>query len=468
MNFEEIYKSATSPLKIEFLDLMIADNKKLEKQFIEFWKKSVTADKEKIAQPMSFASLVEDYKVSYLSDLEGIDLEPNWDDCNDGSHYRAEWEIVQDQIDEQIEEIFEDIKLELLNLVLLQDVEQLLAAFIGLYNACKQAYIEDEDTAYEDINYELINQFKRLVALFTEKIDSLTFDDHKSIDTIKEFFNYLDEYHEQENSFITLFEPLLLAFAKVTKQAKVFLKILSSSMVLPKDVPQLNIKLLQFSTDGNEWIDAALGLYENNDGVAIQLLEYYFTNDSKKYVELAKELFEKHNYIWSRYLDDKVSIEQDKDLFFIVIKELAIAQSSISHYLKIRDLFDENSFNLFCEDLEGKKIFLVEILTYEKKYETIKLIVKQVSDSDWDFDKIIKPILNIYPDFCFATITKRLNNKIQHERGRGYYIAMAETLLLAKQSKGFETQNHALMLQLYNHKPNLPALKDEFRGLGLV
>jgi len=468
MDFKEIYKSASSQLKIGFLDLLIAGNRKLEKQFIEFWGKSVTPNKEELAQPMSFKSYVEQYKDSYLSDLESIELEPSWDNCNNGSYYRDEWEIVQDEGDEQIEEIFKDIKSELLNLVLLQDVELFLAAFVGLYEACKQADIEDEYVAYEDVNNELISQFALIVTLFANKIDDLTFDKNKSIEAINEFFNYLDEYPEQENSFIALFEPLLLAFAKVSKQAKVFLKILLSSKILPTDVPQLNIKLLQLSADDNGWIDVALGLYENNDGVAIQLLEYYITNDSNKYVELAKELFEKHNYIWSRYLEDKVSIEQDKELFFLVIKELAISKNSISHYLKIRDLFDKNSFNLLCEDLKNKKVFLVEILTYEKKYETIKLIVKQVRDNELDFDKVISPILNIYPDFCFDTITKRLNNKIHHERGRGYYIDMAKTLLLANQIKGFEKQSHNLMLQLYNHKPNLSALKDEFRGMGLV
>lgn len=468
MNFEEIYKSATSQLKIGFLDLLIVDNKGFEDKFVEFWKKSVAPQKEIIEQPMSFPSLVEDYKSEYLSDLEDIDLTPNWDDCNDGSYYRDLWEIVQEAGDEQIEEIMKDVKSELLNLILLQDVEGFVAAVIGLYQACTEVEIYDEHCAYEDINNELLNQFALIITLFADKIDDLTFNNHKSIETINEFFNYLDENQSQENSFVHLFEPLLLAFAKVTKHAKVFLKILSSSNVLQEDVPQLNIKLLQLSADDNGWIDVALSLYENNDGVAIQLLEYYITNDIKKYIELAKELFEKDSFIWSMYLEDKVSIEQDKDLFFIVIKELTISKNSISHYLKIRDLFDENSFNLLCEDLEDDSVFLVEILTYEKKYEAIKQIVKIVEDWESDFDKIIKPILNIYPDFCFATITKRLNNKIQHERGRDYYKTMAETLLLANQIKGFEKQSHELMLQLYNHKPNLPALKDEFREAGLV
>jgi len=468
MNFKEIYKSTNSELKIKFLDLLIAENKKLENKFIEFWKESVAPKIEKSQLPISFTKSVEKYKNNYLADLENIDLEPNWDDCNCGSYYRDEWEIAQDEGDNQIEEIFEDVKSELLDLVLSQDIEIFIAAVFGLYEACKQAEIYDKHYAYEDINGELLNQFASLVVTFSEKIDNAAFNDNKTIEAINEFFNYLDANRTQENSFINLFEPLLLAFATTTNQAQAFLDILVNSKVHQEDIPQLTIKLMQNSFNDNRWIDVALSLYKDNDGVAINLLEYYYTNNSNKFVVLAKELLANKYHNWSKYLEDKVSIKQNKELFFIVIKNLTISESSINHYIKIRDLFDKESFKLFSQELKYKMPFLVEILTYEKDYEAIKLIAKQTKDNDVYFDKIIEPILNIYPDFCFATIKKRLNNKIEHERGRDNYIAMAKTLLLSNNIKGFQKQSHELMMQLYNNKPNLPALRDEFRRAGLM
>ncbi|RLD56325.1 MAG: hypothetical protein DRJ01_15380 [Bacteroidetes bacterium] len=133
----------------------------------------------------------------------------------------------------------------------------------------------------------------------------------------------------------------------------------------------------------------------------------------------------------------------------MVIKNLNISESSINHYIKIRDLFDKESFKLLSQELKYKITFLVEILTYEKDYEAIKLIVKQTKYNDSDFNRIIEPILNIYPDFCFATIKKRLNNKIEHERGRDNYIAIAKTLLLSNNIKGFQKQSHELMLKSF-------------------
>ncbi|RLD56324.1 MAG: hypothetical protein DRJ01_15375 [Bacteroidetes bacterium] len=110
------------------MDLLIADNKKLENKFIEFWKESVAPKIEKSELRISFAEAVKKYKNNYQTDLENIDLESNWDDCNCGSYYRDKWEIAQDEGDKQIEEIFEDLKSELLNLVLSQDIEIFMAA----------------------------------------------------------------------------------------------------------------------------------------------------------------------------------------------------------------------------------------------------------------------------------------------------------------------------------------------------
>jgi len=48
------------------------------------------------------------------------------------------------------------------------------------------------------------------------------------------------------------------------------------------------------------------------------------------------------------------------------------------------------------------------------------------------------------------------------------YEDIVGKLQLAQKIPGFELQTKELILQLYNHKPNLPALKDEFRIGGLV
>ena len=468
MNFKEIYKSATDDLKKEFLDLLVVGNKEREKQFIEFWKKTVSPKKDKVLLSRPFASLVEKNKEIYLSVFESIDLQPDFDSCHNSSYYRDDWEIVQDEGGEQIDTIFEDIKAELLDLFLLQDIESFISTFVGLNEACVLAEIEDEYYAYEDVNDELINQFGILTAVFSEKIDSNSFDEDSFMAIIKALFDYIEWNPAQEAVSVELFEPLLLAFAGITKQAKKFFEILNNSTVKQEDVPQLWVKLLQLSFEDNRWIGVALNQYQDNKGIAIQLLEYYYEHSTVEFVLLAKELLVEGGYKWPVYLEDKVSVQQDKDLYFRVFKALAISQSSLNHYLKIRDLFDAESFALFSQELRYNKLFLVEILEYEKDYEAIKLLVKQTEDGDGDFDKLIKPILNIYPDFCFNAIRDRLNRKIKKERGRDYYYNMAVTLLLTKQIKGYHQQYQNLILKLYNYKPNLPALKDEFRKLGLM
>jgi len=61
--------------------------------------------------------------------------------------------------------------------------------------------------------------------------------------------------------------------------------------------------------------------------------------------------------------------------------------------------------------------FLVEIYETESQFEKIKQVVHDNTDL-WDFNAIILPILNIYPDFCFNTIKKVVTAKLRNGRGR--------------------------------------------------
>ena len=53
--------------------------------------------------------------------------------------------------------------------------------------------------------------------------------------------------------------------------------------------------------------------------------------------------------------------------------------------------------------------------------------------------------------------------QIEKQRGRDAYSTIASWLTQAKKIVKFESQTRDLIKNLYNHKPNLPALKDEFK-----
>jgi hypothetical protein len=74
----------------------------------------------------------------------------------------------------------------------------------------------------------------------------------------------------------------------------------------------------------------------------------------------------------------------------------------------------------------------------------------------------------VYPEFCFNQISSKARRTIETERGRSVYQRVVKWLKLADAIPGYKTQNRILVRELYNHKPNLPALRDELRQGGLI
>jgi hypothetical protein len=95
-------------------------------------------------------------------------------------------------------------------------------------------------------------------------------------------------------------------------------------------------------------------------------------------------------------------------------------------------------------------------------------LVTDHHSTNHDYEKIIRPILQEFPEFCFENIKNRATQTIENERGRHIYQRIASWLKLLQQIPGFKNEKIQLIMQLYNHKPNLPALKDEMRKAGLV
>jgi hypothetical protein len=232
-------------------------------------------------------------------------------------------------------------------------------------------------------------------------------------------------------------------------------------------LPELVLLLNKKSGNTEAWLQSAEQFYRNNATVAKQLLEYYFEADKDLFIKTARELFHYDNYLWAGFLQQYVSPQLDENLFVCVFRQLTIHKSEIEYYNKIRDYLSEAGLTDLLNELKYNKAFIVKILEVEERYEEIKTLVEQNPD-DWQYADIIVPILTIYPDFCFRHIINRVEGTLENNRGRSVYERIVSWLLLTQRIPGFDIEKRELINKIYNHKPNLPALKDEMRKAGLV
>jgi hypothetical protein len=150
-----------------------------------------------------------------------------------------------------------------------------------------------------------------------------------------------------------------------------------------------------------------------------------------------------------------------------VYYQLTVDQREIEHYRKIQEYLSAAEIDQLLDEIEGLTAFKVQVLDAEERYEEIRVIV-ETSNDNYEYASLIQPILKVFPEFCFRHIAAKATKTAKTRRGRDIYQLIVEWLKLAKEIPGFTTESQNLARALYNHKPTLPALRDEMRRGGVA
>lgn len=467
MNFNEIYNNTGEQLKLKFLDAITRHNTGLQQEFLNF-----VDEGKKVPMGMAygeFIQLVHNAQKEFITKFESIDLEnPDWDIyVPPHGGYVEEWEAYQYASEQEIEEIFGQFESEAIDQILKQQVTELLASLIGMYEATQDAEIEDDIGTFEDVNGYLLDEHSQLITRLCEKIKLSAIQGVRIMNGMELFFEYCRKEYPGNAYFPNHFEYLLMVLAEKAGQPDVILEIINKARISHSFLPELVLMLNKESGNDTAWITNAENFYRKNNEVAKQLLEYYFDTDKIKFVEKARELFDTDKYYWAKFLESCISIEHDQELYIEVFRELAVREENTEYYSKIKKFIDHRAFEKLIAEIGEKSVFAVQLYSAEKQYERIKTIIEQ-DKFGWHFKEFISPILNIYPEYCFEKIREKAMQKIENERGRHAYEEIVSMMKLAQNIKGYESQTRELITKLYTYNYRLIALKDEFRKGGLV
>jgi hypothetical protein len=467
MQFEQLYNNSDDNLKLKFLNAIIRKNSTLQNEFVNF----IQSEKNvrEVVPTSSFMEILTSTKKKYKDDFEMVDTEnPDWENYHaPRSGYIEDWEAYQYASEQEFEEIFEAFSSEALNKIIGQKPDELIAMLIGLYEATQDAEIEDEVSSFEDINEYLLSEFQATMDSIIEKLNLSALSERTIVAAIEKFVEYCDAEYQGNPHFVGYFEHLLIALAEKSTDPNQILSIIDKSTIERPAVPELVLLLNKLAGNTSEWLYSAKQFYLTNTEVAKQLLQYYFDADKDSFVQTADELFKSDKRVWAKFLKDYVSFDLDNELYINVFCQLTVDEKEISHYKKIREYLSEADLNNLLEEVDWDKAFVVSILEVEKLYENIREIVQKNQDN-WHYIELISPILTVYPEFCFQNIKNKTINTIENQRGRNVYERIARWLKLTEKIPGFEIEKRELIMQLYNQKPNLPALKDELRKAGLM
>ncbi|MFP4472134.1 MAG: hypothetical protein ACLFPE_15735 [Bacteroidales bacterium] len=467
MNFKKSYKNASDKLKIKFLDAIIGENKELQTAFVNFAGEDHPAQETYSFE--QFSQVIAETQKTFTERFEQVDLEnPDWDSYTPiRSGYVEEWEAYQAASEQEFENIFDIFQNLAIDKIIQQKLTELTAMLIGLYEASLDADVPDTVYSFDDVNQYLLSEHTRVTDKIVEKIGMSAISNHAIIQSFEMFFRYCDEEYPGNEHFAGYFEDFLLGMAGKCDQPGRILSILDQATIDRKAVSRLVLLLNKMAGNSSEWLNSAKQYYNHNNEVALQLLEYYFEQDANEFIRLARELFNKDKIYWAGKIADFATPGLDKDLFVDVNYQLVKSYRKIDDYHKLRPHLTPEILENLLRDINRDNPFKVQVLAAEERYEEIKAIVENYPD-DWEYTQLIRPILEVFPEFCFTSISRKARRTLENERGRSTYQRIVEWLQLADTIPGYKAENRLLARELYNHKPNLPALKDELRKGGLV
>ncbi len=478
--FSKCFKNTDQKKKISFLKQLLDKDSDLQNQFVSFIK-SGSEDLDEIT-----GIEIDKIKESVHEQLASIDFDDiveNHDPYYAG-HYDDDGYF--DTANDEISDVFQPYKNKAIEYVKKGNLPDAVRIMLGLYEGI-QNLPDFEDNEYE-IFYESYDEtalrllrepFKEI----TDNIDQIVISDeltHKVLDLFFQRFehigsNYSDIDEEGDETLIYIlkhFEKLFLSLIANKNTAGYFYKIIREKRLECLDMAFVLLKIAVLMEDEKMWIGMAEKFAGSEQKITKQLLEKYKSeNKEKDFNRIAELAFSKWAGNFDLYLIDNLNKGSKKELYIKALRNYAAGKQSIAHYNELREYFNEAQKKEFADEIKKgyHEIFFVQLLEIEKRYEDILAFVRENKNMSYNFESIIAPIRNIYPDECFNMIKNKCNVALgEYNRNRKTYQRMTKWLKVMDRIESKQQETKQYIATLYGHKPNLPALKDEIRRAQLI
>lgn len=487
--FKEIFKNTADDIKINFLRQILTQDAKLKMQFIKYLDAQDPGTDQ--VHDTSSTEVIEKIKEEITHHLESLTF--NEYDLFEPGYYKAggyyeEWDDAYEEAKRIIREVFEryekQAKYHFHHGELVKGMQVILGMYEGKFSITEPAedplmvveeqYPETIDKVLREIFDELFSSIDSVVKSPTEikaSID-LLFSRYQQYE--RRLHEVSEDIDDEEDVYAVYYLKDFEAyfFSSITDQgtAHFLLNRLQEKNLADIDTAFVILRLAEQLDDEQLWLKTAneFALYE----VAIAKLllnKYQSQGQTGEFIHIAKQAFQQFPDQMDEYLAVHMPADGCIDFYKKVHLHLIKRTHRIEYYYAIRTyLSEQEKEDLICIiGASFDHLFYVRLLALEERFHDILQRAHDPDIADYQFDKLIEPVIHVYPEACFNMLHQKCLNAIG-QRGRQVYRMIVRWLQLMQQIEGFSEETNALIQQLYNHKPHLPALKDEMSNGRLI
>ena len=441
MSGNKIISKITDKEKLDYINELLINDKEFYAKFIKYFEvKDNVADAYKMN---NLDKLIDE--VFNLFNNNYLDL-----DCYCG---------YEEYDDAFIEDLFIELEKQINNSIKKNDFYESVFIFVAIYKAIdREPKIDDEYGLVYDYQEMLYDYLLHLINIFIDKSLNIKDEDKKKI------LVFLSE--NLDATELKFFENILDILVDSRDMAVFTLDYIESFYITTQ------LKILNLLDNDKLFIKNAKNFYMQDRRVAVMLLKKLkVMNEYNDFESISKQLFSTNPHYFLDDILDGIVYEKSQNFYVELLRFRTISKSSLEDYILLKKYTNNEYLKSFYVDVKKKKIyFYIQILKFEKMYSRLLELAHEFKNEEYiDIIKILQPIKSFYPNELLEIIKFRCDKlMISFGRDRKTYVQIVSLLKILLGQKEVESQLKSYIFKLYNHKPNLLALKDEFYKANLV
>ncbi len=485
-NFDEVFAGTNNEKKLDFLTQLLRRDSNLRNLFIKFIGDE-SGDLDKIT-----GESIEKIKEEVFNALSALDFS-NFD----GDDYYWDDDTPEDEVDDLIGSVLNPFFEKSVEYLKKENVIDSFRVLLGIYEgsqALPEWDLYDEFEFAESFNLQTSFILKDLFNVYVEDLSKTSLSDELAGNIFDLIFERASMYEDlidededepdidddlddpfEDDQYVSYslieFDGIFKVLIKNKNTAAEFMKKAEEKFLEGNLSVDTILYIATILEDEDLWIQTAEDNVTYDDEIARALLEKYRKdNRMEDFFRIAGFTLLRWPYELASYITEVIDEKDRNEIYFQALNFVIRNEGSLEHYKIYREHLSPEeriSFIESCLDADYPE-FYIQLLNIEERYEDILSYAKG-HPNYYGLENLLEPVLKIYPDECHSMIIKKNEELINSDdRSRPLYNMMMKSLKLLKEIPVKRAESKKFLEKLYNHKPNLPALRDEMRKAGLV
>jgi len=466
--YRNVFEPADQATKDNFLQQLFENNEFLRKNFLE-----LQQNNEKYQVSIDITSLRKNIfdqllSVDFSSDNEVIGFE-----MNGGHRGKVNNLLIEERAIEQIEQVLNPYGEKALDFLTHGQLTNALMVYLGMFEASFGLPEPEweEEPLIDDFEAETMTICHNWQATIIEALEDTALNEEQINRCIDLIFDRWQLHHTEKLATdiyydFKFFEPFLLAI--LTPSTAAYLKgLLTKNQLINYQTANISLHCARLLEQEDWWLEIGENFAGNDPKIAEKLMNKYIKlSQSEDFYRIARYTFDLFPDKLAGFLLKHIHPKVDRPFYVELLRYYTNYKQDIEGFKELREFITPEEKESFINSNTTTPAFYAKLLAAELRFTEILELAKS-NQNAWEFNDLIRPILNIYPRDIFEMQTKRtIENLTLNAANRADIKRIVKNLSSLKEIRGFEEPTKEFIKRLKKQFRNRSELLEELAVVG--